>query len=305
MGIARAIKNSPDNIRTNVLICATEHESSLLPAQHLSEEGFNVEILPVDKNGFVDAEIFANKCNAKTALVVCHYANTEIGAVQNLENLTSIAHAHGVLVHSDCVGALGWLDINVDKLGLDSASFSGHKLGAPKGIGALYLKANTPCLPIMYGGSQELGLRPGTQSVSLANSFINAVEYAYKNLQKNTANYEKFQAYIAEEIGPLDGVRLTVDRANQSENYLKNILSLVFKNENSKNLILQYGKRGIIVSGGPACSAESDKPSHVLEAIGLPENEIDGVIRISFLPKTSFDDVKSFVSCTKEILSRK
>lgn len=273
--------------------------------QHLSEEGFNVEILPVDKNGFVDAENFANKCNLKTALVVCHYANTEIGAIQNLENLTNIAHLHGALVHSDCVGALGWLDINVEKLGLDSASFSGHKLGAPKGIGALYLKANTPCLPIMYGGSQELGLRPGTQSVSLAHSFITAVEYAYKNLHANTENFEKFQNYIANEIEAFDGVRLTVDCTNKSENYLKNILSLVFKNENSKNLILQYGKRGIIVSGGPACSAESDKPSHVLEAIGLPANEIDGVIRISFSPKTSLDDVKSFISCTKEILSRK
>lgn len=279
-----------------------EHESSLLSAKHLNVEGFKVELLPADKNGFASASALEKICDDKTALVIVQHANTEIGSIQNVADLSKIAHENGALFHCDCVGTFGKIPVDVGELGVDSASFSGHKIGAPKGIGALYLKANTPCQSIFFGGGQENGLRPGTQSLGLISVFVDVAQASLKNMNVTKKLYDTLSNYICDEVAKLSGVRMTVEVSQNPKNYLKNIISLLFANIDSKNLILEYGKRSIVVSGGPACSSENEEPSHVLQAIGVPDNEINGVIRISFNPQTTLDHVKAFMAATKEIL---
>ena len=314
LGIARALnldntkvsdKTSADNKRAKrdkIIVFEIEHESSLLSAKHLNVEGFKVELLPADKNGFASASALEKICDAKTALVIVQHANTEIGSIQNIADLSKIAHENGALFHCDCVGTFGKIPVDVGALGVDSASFSGHKIGAPKGIGALYLKANTPCQSIFFGGGQEHGLRPGTQSLALISAFADAAQTSQKNMDATQKLYSTLREFICDEVAKLSGVRMTVDTSQNPQNYLNNIISLLFANFDSKNLILEYGKRGIVVSGGPACSSENEEPSHVLQAIGVGKKEIDGVIRVSFCAQTTIDDVKAFIQATKEIL---
>lgn len=304
LGIARAVKHSSVlNKRNKILVCSIEHESALLPAKHLEEEGFVVELLPVDQYGFIKFHKFIELCDDSTALVICHNANTEVGTIQNINKLCDVAHENGAYFHCDCVGTFGWIPVDVLDLDVDSASFSGHKLGAPKGIGALYLKSGTSCEPIMFGGNQEKGLVPGTQSVSLASAFAKAAKHSVENIVNTHEQFKDCCTYLISEIAKIDGVRLTIDASENKYGFLWNILHLTFPNKSNKDLILQYGKRGIIVSGGPACSSTNDEPSHVLQAIGINEKEIDSGIRLSFSENTTKQDLEKFIEATKDILA--
>lgn len=221
LGIPQAITPDPKRGQRNkIIVFEIEHESALLPAKHLAHEGYDVQILPTDRNGFAKLMKFVEICDDRTALVIMQHANTEIGSIQNVAEFCEIAHENGALFHCDCVGSFGQVPINVEKYGFDSASFSGHKFGAPKGIGALYLKANTPCKPIIFGGSQERELRPGTQSVALTSAFAKAAEITKSNYDAVGKNYEEFTNLIASEIGKLDGVRLSVPFKDNKMGYL-------------------------------------------------------------------------------------
>lgn len=221
LGIARAIKNVPNkSSRNKIIVFELEHESALAPAMQLESEGFDVEILPSDRLGFAKFLKFVEICDDRTALVIVQHANTEIGSIQNVTEFCKIAHENSAFFHCDCVGSFGQIPINVERFGFDSASFSGHKIGAPKGIGALYLRANTPCQPILFGGNQERGLRPGTQSVALTSALANAADRAIKSLNSVGKIYDTFNTYLLSEISKLNGVRYTVDIAANKMGYL-------------------------------------------------------------------------------------
>lgn len=269
-GIARATKGK-------VAVCSIEHESALMPA--LECDAYK---LPVDKNGIVKLDL-----QEGTTLVIVQHSNTEIGTIQNIKAIAEEAHAIGAYVHSDMVGSLCRIPINVQELGVDSASFSGHKIGAPKGIGCLYLKSDTPCKPLFYGSNQEHGLRAGTQNVALAKAMADSLV-----LDEN--DYVSFKNKI---IDNLNIGRPTIDNSLA----LPNILHLVFQSMTSESLILHYGKYGIMVSGGPACDSGSKDPSHVLQAIKAPSNEIEGALRLSFGPQTTMEDIDAFIEATKEL----
>ena len=303
LGIARAVaENHKFEGRNKIIVFALEHESSLLPAKALKNEGFDVQVLESDRNGFAKVQKFMTMCDQKTALVVIQHANTEIGSIQNIKQLATIAHENGAYFHSDCVGSFGNISLNVTDKDIDSASFSGHKIGAPKGIGALYLKSGTPIVPIMYGGHQENGISPGTQAVGLAKAFAEAAKYSELKKRELSKTFSEYIRYLVGEVSKIDGVRLTVGFPENKIGYIWNIISLTYDNFSSKELILKYGKHGIIVSGGPACSAQKDEPSHVLQAIKAPANTINNVIRLSFGESTSLEDLKYFVEVTKKLL---
>lgn len=302
-GIARAIKQNNNVNKNKVAVLEIEHESALMPALELANEGFEVNKIRVEKSGFVDIQKYENLIDENTALVIVQLANTEIGNIQNIEQLCEIAHKNGAKFHSDCVGALGWIDIDVQKLGVDSASFSGHKIGAPKGIGAMYLKANTPIKPLIFGGEQEAGLRAGTQSVALAVSMAERADACNLKIQQTTANCLRLRKYLFDQISQIDGVNLTVDVRADDKKFLWNIANLIYDNFSNKSLILKYGKFGVIISGGPACSSDNEKPSHVLTAIGVAKNKINNALRISFSQKSTIEDVESFIAVTRSILN--
>ena len=305
-GISRAfadlrnLRSKKSSKKPRVIVSAIEHESVIVPAKELMHEGFDVKFAPVDKHGFIKEQMFENLLTEETVLVSIQASNTEIGSIQNLKPLIDKTHVAGALFHSDFVGSLGRTSFDVSELGLDAASFSGHKIGTPKGIGFLFLKSKTPFKPLIFGSGQEGGLRGGTQNVALAASLKHALEFSFKNLDAQVLQFNLFKYKIINSVQGLDGVRITVD--DKSERFLPNILHLVFKKFTSETLILKYGEFGIEVSGGPACSSESNEPSHVLKAISVDKSEINGAVRLSFSEFNNEKEIDAFLHATKQIL---
>lgn len=221
LGMVRAIKNDPNkSSRNKIIVFEIEHESALRPAMHLEREGFEVEMLPTDRLGFAKLLKYGEMCDDKTALVIIQHANTEIGSIQNIKELCEIAHESGALFHCDCVGTLGWIPVDVNEMGIDSASFSGHKIGGPKGIGALYLKSGLKCEPLMYGGPQENGLVPGTQAVALASAFAKAAKTSVESIPKTREQFKELCKYLIGEIYQTQDVRLTIDASENQYGFL-------------------------------------------------------------------------------------
>lgn len=206
-GIARAqaerrgLRNS--KAKPRVIISAIEHESVTMPAKELVYEGFDLKYVKVDHNGCVDPQHLRQLLNGQTVLVSIQHANTEIGTVQNLRPLVDLAHEQGVLFHSDFVGSFGRLPIDLAQIGVDAASFSGHKIGTAKGIGFLYLKAKTPCKPLIFGSGQENGLRGGTQNVALALQLEKALDHCAKHMKENAKKFGNLKTKLLNGIWDL------------------------------------------------------------------------------------------------------
>lgn len=308
-GIARAVAKNK-GIRKNafcgkahprIIISSIEHESVLLSALALKEEGFDVVLCPVDKFGFLKFDKFVELLNSDTVLVSIQHSNTEIGIIQNLKKYIDISREHGAYFHSDFVGSYGRIPFSVSQLGIDSISFAGHKIGTAKGIGGLYLRHSTPCLPLIYGSGQENGVRGGTQNVAMAMSLQKATEHCIKNMDSNYKHFRKLQDYLVESLSSFSKIRFTQDLKNRKSDYLPNIVHLLYEGFSSETLILHYGKYNISLSGGPACSASDKEPSNVLKSIGTDKSLINGALRLSFTQDTSIDNLKEFVRATQDL----
>lgn len=290
------------NAKPNVVISAIEHESILLPAKELNNQGFELRICPVDKNGFLNMEAFEQLVDKNTVLVSVHSANTEIGTIQNLKPLIEIAHKFKAYFHSDFVGSYCKIKSDVQDLNIDSASIAGHKIGTAKGIGVLYLKSDTPCKPLMYGSGQEHGVRGGTQNVAMAASLQKATEYALSNMESANSHYLELRDFLIKCLRCFPFIKSTIDLEAHKYSTLPNIVHLLYKGYSSQTLILHYGKFNISVAGGPACSAEEAKPSHVLEAIGVDKDLAFNALRISFTEETTKQDLQVFIDATKKLI---
>lgn len=310
-GIARAVSQQKNLLpyksdkKPRIIISAIEHESVLLPALELEKEGYDLQICPVDKNGFVDIDKFEKLLTPETVLASIQLSNTEIGTIQDIKPLTNLAHKAGVYFHSDCVGSYCRQNINVEDFGLDAISFAGHKIGTAKGIGCLYLKNKTPCKPLLYGSGQESGLRGGTQNVAMASSMQKATEYASKNQESFQKLFLNLRQFIIDNIKDFEDIKLTVDMQSNPDMFLPNIIHLLYKGITSESLILHYGKYNISLSGGPACSAKDKDPSHVLKAIGVGSDYIDGALRLSFTEDSKLSDLQVFIDATKDLFKKK
>lgn len=290
-----------DNIKPNIIISAIEHESVLYPAKELTNQGFDLRICPVDKNGFLIFDAFKQLVDKNTVLVSMHSANTEIGTIQNLKPFVELTHQFKAFFHSDFVGSYCKIKNDVQELQIDAASIAGHKIGTAKGIGVLYLAANTPCKPLMYGSGQERGIRGGTQNVAMAASMQKATEFCLDTINKYNEHYLSLRQFLLENLADIPQIKTTIDLQKHKHSTLPNIVHLLYEGYNSKALILHYGKYNISVAGGPACSSEESKPSHVLQAIGVDEKFIDNALRISFTEETSIQDLQVFIKATKDL----
>ena len=261
---------------SHIVTSAVEHEAVLESCRYLERHhGFEVTVLGVDREGLVDPDAAASAIRDDTTLLTVMYANNEVGAVQPIGELVRIAHARGVPVHTDAVQAAGWLGLNVAALGVDALSISGHKLGAPKGIGALYLRGRVPIEPLVHGGGQERGRRSGTENVAGAVGLAAAVGLAeHKNVLQVAAQRD---AFIAEVLEAVPGAVLTGPR----ESRLSSNASFCFPGTSGESILLELGRRGIVCSAGSACAVGSDEPSHVLLAMGIPPEVAQTAVRFS------------------------
>ncbi len=235
-------------------------------------------------------------------LVSVQAANSEVGSVMEIAQLAEAAHEAGALFHTDAVQAFGKVAVDVGQMKVDAASFSAHKIGGPKGIGCLYLKARTPFAPFLLGGGQENGLRSSTQNVAAMAGFAAAAQVAQATQVAEEQRLRELRDFLYAQMTALQGVRATVEVAPGSGSYLPNIVHLLVGDLESQTMILRFDMLGFGVSGGSACSSQSLEPSHVLRAMGVSADDAQGALRISMGRFTTEEDVRRFAEAARKVL---
>ncbi|WP_165053528.1 MULTISPECIES: cysteine desulfurase family protein [unclassified Adlercreutzia] len=285
----------------HVITTALEHDAVLAPARRLEADGMRVTYLAPNARGFVEPASLEAAIDADTVLVSAQMANSEVGSIQPVAELARIAHAHGALFHTDATQALGKVRVDVGALGVDAASFSGHKVGGPKGVGALYLRARTPFAPQQLGGGQEGGRRSGTQNVCGIAGFAAAVAAA-ADAEAEAERLRALRDQLYAGLTAFEPVSATVPVEPGSRDYLPNIVHVLVDGLESETLILRFDMMGFGVSGGSACSSHSLEPSHVLRAIGVQGDAAYGALRVSMGRYTTQEDVEAFLAAVPKAL---
>ena len=267
----------------HIVTTAIEHEAVLASVDHLVRiHGFEADVLPVGHDGLLDPDVFAAALRDDTTLATVMLASNEVGSVQPIAALAAEAHAHGIPFHTDAVQAAGWLPLDVRALGVDALSVSGHKLGAPKGIGALYVSGRIPLEPVIHGGGQERGRRSGTENVAGAVALATAVRLTEADRPARAqAAEEARDAFIAGVLREVPEARLT----GHPEQRLPASASFVFPRTNGEAVLLELERRGVVSSSGSACAAGSEDASHVLLALGYSEDVARTAVRFSWGPE--------------------
>ncbi|WP_348788202.1 cysteine desulfurase family protein [Leifsonia sp. NPDC080035] len=273
----------------HIVTTPIEHEAVLASVEYLTRlHGFEATMVPVGEDGRVDPGAFAEALRPDTTLASVMLANNEVGTIQPVAELAALAHERGIPFHTDAVQAAGWLPLDVKALGVDALSVSGHKLGAPKGIGALFVRGRIPLEPVVHGGGQERGRRSGTENVAGAVALAAAVRLSSAAQEANAAaGREARDAFVAAVLREAPGARLT---GHPSER-LPASASFVFPGTNGEAVLLELERRGVVSSSGSACAAGSEDASHVLLALGYPEDLARTAVRFSWSPDVSAADL--------------
>jgi cysteine desulfurase len=294
LGIAYALRRA--GAGNHVITTQIEHHAGIHVAQHLEELGFEVTYVGCDPHGTLSLDEFEAALRPETVLASVMLANNEVGTVQpipavsRLLTLHAKRHGHRVLLHSDAVQAPGWLDIDVDALGVDALSLSAHKFGGPKGSGVLFLRRATPFRPLLHGGGQEMQKRGGTENVAGIAGTAAALAVA------STAIAERDRRVRALREQLRDGIVARVPEVlvnGCQEDCLPNNLNISFNGIESDALVAALDRRGIAVSSGSACSNSTWEPSHVLMAMGVPIRQAVGSVRFSLGESTTGAEIAS------------
>lgn len=273
-GIAFAYQN----VGRHIITSAIEHHAVLHTCEWLEQNGFEVTYLPVDKYGMVSPEKVEQAIRKDTILISIMTANNEIGTIQPIAKIGEVARRHGVLFHTDAVQAIGMMDVDVEQMGVDLLSISGHKFHAPKGIGALYVRDGIMVDSLIHGGMQQGGLRAGTEAVASIVGIGKAIETAVRNRNANAANMKMLRDKLWDEIKrTIPGTKMN----GHPHCKLPGILSVTIHGIENESLLLLLDKHGIAVSAGSACMSGLNTPSHVLKAIGLSDSDTKSTIRMS------------------------
>lgn len=267
----------------HIVTTAIEHEAVLASVDYLvRQHGFTVDYAPVGRDGLIDVDAFAALLRPDTTLASVMLANNEVGTVQPIAQLTALTRALRIPFHTDAVQAAGWLPLDVTTLGVDALSVSGHKLGAPKGIGALFVRGRIPIEPVLHGGGQERGKRSGTENVAGAVGLAAAVRLATANREAQAAAAAQARdAFVAAVLAELPDARLTGHPSAR----LPGTASFVFPGSNGETILLELERRGVVSSSGSACAAGSEDASHVLLALGYEEDVARTAVRFSWGPE--------------------
>lgn len=287
-GIAYANKEKGNHIITSKI----EHPAILNSCKSLENKGFKISYIDVDKDGMLNLEKLESEITDQTTLISIMYANNEIGTIEPVKEIAQIAHSHGIIFHTDAVQAVGNIPIDVRKMNIDMLSLSGHKLYAPKGIGALYVKSGIEFERFMDGGHQEKNKRSGTENVAEIVALGKACQIAEKNIEQYQQKLKNLRDYCLNKIQekiPDIYINGTMERR------LPGNINISFKDLNSGELLLRLDEVGICASGGSACSSKEASPSHVLTAIGLPNELSKGALRLTFGDYNSIEDVDYLV----------
>jgi cysteine desulfurase NifS len=293
-GIAFAQRDKGNHIITTSI----EHPAILSTCKFLEKLGYEVTYLEVDGNGWIAPDKLRKVITDNTILVSMMMANNEVGTILPIKELCAITHEREVLFHTDAVQAVGKIKVDVENLGVDFLSLSGHKFHAPKGVGALYVKKGIELEPLIHGGKQESGLRAGTENVPAIVALAKAAElalHALRDAERIKALRDKLE----------EGIKKLVPEARLNghpQNRLPNTLNLTLQGLRGESLVVALDQHGISLSSGSACKSGSPEPTHVLMAMGRTEEEAHCAVRFSLSHSTTEEDINATVSALAQVL---
>lgn len=296
-GIARALKDKGNHIITSKI----EHHAVLNSCKMLEQEGFEVTYLNVDKNGAINLQELENAVTDKTILITIMTANNEIGTIEPITKIGMIAKKHNIYFHTDSVQAIGNIKMDVRSMNIDSLSMSAHKFYGPKGVGALYVREGVPFIKQQDGGHQEKNKRAGTENTAGIVGLGKAIELAQKNLDNYNKKLLELREYFVSELAK----NISDFKVNgEMNNRLPGNINISFKNINGGDLLFKLDEKGICASSGSACNSGSKEPSHVLTAIGVEPEYLQGSLRITFGEDNTKQEVDYLVDCLTTIIKK-
>ncbi len=284
IALAAMMEYRPRRIVTQM----TEHHSVLLPCDTLRSMGFEAVHLPVDLKGAVSPDSLKTSLKMRTLLVSVMTANNETGTLQPICELAEYAHSAGALFHTDAVQAVGHIPLNMQYIPADLLTASAHKFGGPRGTGFLYVRRGTNLPPLLQGGSQEMGMRAGTENTAGIVGMAAALKKSCDHMAEEMAHKEHLRGLLIDRL-LRRGLDFTV---NSNDKHLPGLLSLSFRDSDGEMILHRLDLMGIAVSTGAACNSMSTEISHVIRAQGIPENFAKGTIRISLGDDNTEDEVE-------------
>ena len=278
--------------KKHIVTTVFEHHAVLHTCEYLEKHGFEVTYVPVDEMGLVHAEDIKKALRDDTCLVTVMFANNEIGTIQPIAEIGAICRESKILFHTDAVQAVGNVEINVAEMNIDLLSLSGHKIHAPKGVGALYMRTGINLPNFIHGGAQERSKRAGTENVAGIVGLATAITEATKNIPEKQARLSKMRDRLIAELTKIPESRLNGDPVKR----LCGNVNISFRGIEGESLLLSLDLEGICASSGSACTSGSLDPSHVLLAIGLPHSTAHGSLRLSLSDDTTEEDIDYILS---------
>ena len=282
-----------------ILTSAIEHPCVSRPALAMQAHGWKAKSIKVDADCNIDMQHLQNLLQTPTNLVSVMLANNETGAIQDIAKVAELAREHKAYVHTDAVQALGKMPVDFFALNVHAMTISSHKIGGPLGAGALVLDKRIDIQPLLYGGGQEKGLRSGTENVAAIVGFGAACELAVSHLTAFDMHTENLRKHLEVGLSKLNAVIF-----GQSDLRIPNTSFFAFPNLDGETLVMALDRKGFAVASGSACSSDSDKPSHVLLAMGVNEDLARGAVRVSFGMSNTLDQVQHFLSVLENECAR-
>lgn len=299
-----AIKGTADALSKkgkHIITTQIEHHAVLHTCEFLEKHGWDITYLPVDEYGLISLDDLKNAIRPDTVLISVMFANNEIGTIEPIAEIGKIAREHGIYFHTDAVQAAGHVKIDVKEMNIDMLSISGHKLGAPKGIGALYVRKDITISNLIHGGRQEKGKRAGTENTAGIVGLGKAIELAVEEIDETNSYLTMLRERVIKGITEnIDFCRLNGHR----EKRLPGNVNISFEFIEGESLLLLLNSKGICASSGSACTSGSLDPSHVLLAIGLEHEKAHGSLRITLSKENTVEEVDYLIKELIPIVKR-
>jgi len=296
-GVAFANRNKGKHIITSSI----EHHAVLESCKYLQKEGFETTFLLVDKYGFVDPDELGKNIRNDTILVTIMHANNEIGTIQPIEELARITKEKGIYFHTDAVQSAGKLSLNTEKMPIDLASISGHKIYGPKGVGAIYIRKGVRITPLAHGGHHERSRRAGTENIPGIVGLGKAAEIALRDMGNQ---HQHLKSLTEAFLKTLNEKIMDISLNGHPEKRVPSTLNISFKGVEGESIILSLDMKGVAVASGSACTSGSLEPSHVLSALEIDPAIAQSSIRFSFGRENTMEDVDYVCEVLPEIIER-
>ncbi|PWI57475.1 cysteine desulfurase family protein [Sulfoacidibacillus thermotolerans] len=298
LGAARHLRKLKKG--NHIITSCIEHPSVLKTCDALEREGFRVTRIPVDQNGQVNPEDVRAEMRSDTILVSIMHANNVVGTIQKIAEIGELTRERGIWLHSDAVQTYGKVPICVSDLAVDLLTLNAHKIGGPKGVAALYMRKGIRLLPVLFGGSQERGLRPATQNVALIAAFAEAAKLAVREQEQETQRLQTLRKYLIEQLTTqIAGCRLN----GHPQDALATHVNISIAQIEGQALMLELDRLGFATSSGSACSSTDHEPSYVLLAMGKSSKTALESLRITMGRTTTRESVDLLVAALQEIVT--